>query len=72
MAIVAIWLSAAPSPVYSHYVAELGPAALHDQRVAAVIMLVAGLPAFAVPALMRARLPRRVTSAQLRSDAVQL
>jgi putative membrane protein len=68
MAIVAVWLGVAPSPAYGHYVALLGPAALHDQRVAAMIMLVGGLPVFAVPALMRARVPRRVTSAQLRSE----
>jgi putative membrane protein len=72
MAMVAVWLSSAPSPVYGHYVAELGPAALHDQRVAAVIMLVGGLPGFAVPALMRSRVPRRVASAQLRSGTARV
>jgi putative membrane protein len=68
MAVIAAWLSIAPSPVYGHYVALLGPTALHDQRVAAMIMWVAGLPGFAVPALMRARLPGRPSSARLRSD----
>jgi putative membrane protein len=72
MAVVAAWLSAAPSPVYGHYVALLGPAALHDQRVAAMIMWIAGLPAFAVPALMRARLPGRIPSAQLRSGTARV
>jgi putative membrane protein len=72
MAMVAAWLSSAPSPVYGHYVGELGPAALHDQRVAAVIMWVAGLPTFAVPALMRTRLPARAASTQLRSDGAGL
>lgn len=55
MAVVAAWLSLAPTPVYGHYLGTLGPAALHDQRVAAMIMWVGGLPAFAVPALMRRR-----------------
>jgi cytochrome c oxidase assembly factor CtaG len=72
MAAIAAWLSSAPSPVYGHYVALLGPAALHDQRVAAMIMWIAGLPAFAVPALMRARLPRRVASAQLGSGTARV
>jgi len=53
MAVVAAWLSIAPSPVYGHYLDTLGPAALPDQRLAAMIMWVGGLPAFAVPALMR-------------------
>jgi cytochrome c oxidase assembly factor CtaG len=55
MAVVAAWLSIAPSPVYGHYLGTLGPAALHDQRVAAMIMWLGGLPAFAVPAVMRLR-----------------
>ncbi len=53
MAVVAAWLSIAPSPVYGHYLGTLGPAALHDQRLAGMIMWVGGLPAFAVPAVMR-------------------
>ena len=53
MAVVAAWLSIASGPVYGHYLGTLGPAALHDQRLAAMIMWVGGLPAFAVPALMR-------------------
>ncbi len=55
MAMVAAWLSIAPSPVYGHYLSTLGPAALHDQRVAAMIMWLGSLPAFAVPAVMRLR-----------------
>lgn len=65
MAAVAAWLSTAPAPVYAHYVGLLGPSALHDQRTAAMIMWVGGVPAFAVPALMRLGMPRRVISAQL-------
>jgi putative membrane protein len=72
MAVVAAWLSAAPSPVYGHYLGVLGPSALHDQRVAAMIMLIGGLPGFAVPALMRARVPRRVAAAQFRSDGARV
>jgi putative membrane protein len=53
MALVAVWLGRATSPVYGHYLGTLGPSALHDQRLAAVIMWVGGLPAFALPALSR-------------------
>jgi len=56
MLLVAAWLGFAPHAVYQHYV-ESAPAhpsaALHDQRVAATIMWVGGMPAFAVPALLR-------------------
>ncbi|MFT3864922.1 MAG: cytochrome c oxidase assembly protein [Solirubrobacterales bacterium] len=46
MAAVSIWLLAAGAPVYAPYGEALGStAALHDQRVAAVIMLAATLPA---------------------------
>jgi len=58
MLIIAAWLGLAPGAVYAHYVAALGPAAVHDQRLAAAIMLIGGLPAFLVPALARVRLPR--------------
>jgi putative membrane protein len=58
MVLIALWLATAPHPLYGHYVAELGPRALHDQRLAATIMWVGGVPAFAIPALARARLPR--------------
>jgi putative membrane protein len=66
MALIAVWLATAGAPVYGHYLDALGPAALHDQRLAATIMWVAGLPAFAVPALIRwlapeARYPCRVS-----------
>ncbi|MGZ6627848.1 MAG: cytochrome c oxidase assembly protein [Solirubrobacteraceae bacterium] len=53
MLLVAAWLGLAPHAVYQHYVADLGPAALHDQRLAATMMWAGGLPAFAVPAILR-------------------
>jgi putative membrane protein len=58
MILIALWLATTPRPVYGHYVAELGRQALHDQRLAATIMWIGGVPAFAIPALARARLPR--------------
>jgi cytochrome c oxidase assembly factor CtaG len=49
MAFIAAWLLAASAPLYPPYEAALGTtAALHDQRVAGLIMLAAALPAFAV------------------------
>jgi putative membrane protein len=49
MAIVGGWLLAAGAPVYAHYRDALGPAgALHDQRVAGLIMLFVCVPAFGV------------------------
>jgi cytochrome c oxidase assembly factor CtaG len=49
MAFIAAWLLAASAPLYPPYEAALGTsAALHDQRVAGVIMLAAAIPAFAV------------------------
>ena len=71
MAAVAAWLASAPSPVYGHYAGLLGPSALHDQRAAALIMFVGGLPAFAVPALMRLRAPRRLAAARVRAERAQ-
>jgi putative membrane protein len=67
MALISLWLAGAGAPVYGHYLDALGPGALHDQRVAAAIMWVAGLPAFGVPALIRwavpqSRYPNRVTA----------
>ena len=35
MLVVGAWLGLASGAVYQHYVTDLGPAALHDQRVAA-------------------------------------
>ncbi|HTU96557.1 MAG TPA: cytochrome c oxidase assembly protein [Solirubrobacteraceae bacterium] len=62
MLIIGAWLGLAPHAVYHHYV-DISPAhptaALHDQRVAATIMWAGGLPAFAVPALLRWMSPRR-------------
>jgi cytochrome c oxidase assembly factor CtaG len=59
MLLVGAWLGLAPHAVYEHYVTGLGPAALHDQRLAATIMWAGGLPAFAVPALLRRMSSRR-------------
>jgi putative membrane protein len=59
MAVIASWLAIAPDAVYGHYLGTLGPSALHDQRVAAAIMWFGCLPAFAVPAIARARLSMR-------------
>jgi putative membrane protein len=69
MLLIAVWLGRAGEPVFGHYLATLGPAALHDQRLAATIMVLGGLPAFAVPALIRTfgpqgRRPRRVSSSE--------
>ncbi len=55
MGLVSIWLLLAHAPVYAPYGHALGTAAsVRDQQVAGVIMLVAGLPAFA--AALAARL----------------
>jgi putative membrane protein len=67
MALIALWLGTAPDAVYRHYVAAAGSSALHDQRVAATIMWVGCLPAFAVPVVASARAlsgrrPMRVSS----------
>jgi cytochrome c oxidase assembly factor CtaG len=63
MLLVGAWLGLAPGVVYHHYALDLGagpPAALHDQRVAAMIMWAGGLPAFVIPAVLRrTSLPRR-------------
>jgi putative membrane protein len=49
MAFVAAWLLAASAPLYSAYEAALGTAgALHDQRLAGLIMLAAAAPALAI------------------------
>ena len=59
MVLIALWLAATPTAVYGHYVVGRGPDALRDQRLAATIMCAGGLPACALPALARARLPHR-------------
>ena len=49
MAMVAAWLLAASAPLYPPYEAALGTAgALHDQRLAGLIMLAAAVPALAI------------------------
>jgi cytochrome c oxidase assembly factor CtaG len=58
MILIAFWLASAPDPVYGRYLGALGTRALHDQRLAAAIMCFGGVPAFAIPALAHARLPR--------------
>jgi putative membrane protein len=70
MAIVGVWLLVAGAPVYAHYRDALGATgALRDQRAAGLIMLVAGLPAFAVVPL--ARMARLVPAPTLRPWAVE-
>lgn len=64
MALIALWLAAARDPVYGHYLGTLGRSALDDQRLAATIMWVGGLPAFAVPALARVHVPTRPRAQQ--------
>ena len=59
MIVIAVWLQTAPNAVYGHYLQTLGPAALGDQRAAAMIMWIGCIPAFAVPALGRIRPPQR-------------
>jgi cytochrome c oxidase assembly factor CtaG len=54
MTLVALWLASAPHPLYGDYLPRPVATALHDQRLAAAIMLAAGIPAFAIPALPRA------------------
>lgn len=51
MVLIAVWLASTPGAVYGHYLHALGPAALADQRLAATIMLAAGLPALLAPKL---------------------
>ncbi len=70
MALVAAWLSSAAHPVYGHYVALLGQAALSDQRHAAMVMWIGGIPGFAVPAIARYARPRRVGAPRLSSRRV--
>jgi putative membrane protein len=70
MTIVGVWLLAAGAPVYAHYRDALGVAgALHDQRAAGLIMLLAGVPAFAVVPLARAA--RLIPAPSLRPWAVE-
>jgi cytochrome c oxidase assembly factor CtaG len=59
MALIALWLAAAPDPVYGHYLGTLGRGAIRDQRLTAMVMFAGGLPAFLVPALARPHVPTR-------------
>ncbi|MBS1886090.1 MAG: cytochrome c oxidase assembly protein [Actinobacteria bacterium] len=55
MAAISIWLLAAGAPVYGPYREALGTAAaLADQQLSGLIMLVAGIPAFAIAAVAEA------------------
>ncbi len=54
---IAVWLGTTSEPVYQHYVGTLGASALKDQRLAATIMWAGGLPALAIPVLIRLRIP---------------
>ena len=58
MVLIAIWLATAATPIYGHYLAQFGPHALHDQRLAATIMWAGTLPALAIPAFARVGIPR--------------
>jgi putative membrane protein len=59
MAAIAVWLLTTGSPVYGPYREALGTtAALHDQRVAGLIMLAAAIPALALAAAAPGSLPR--------------
>jgi putative membrane protein len=57
MALIAVWLAAAPDPVYGHYLGTLGRGAVPDQRLAAMVMFAGTLPALLVPALARMHVP---------------
>ena len=70
MLLVAVWLGRAGTPVYGHYLTTLGPEALRDQRLAATIMVAGCLPAFAVPALIRAFAPESRRPRRVRSEGV--
>ncbi|MBV8911320.1 MAG: cytochrome c oxidase assembly protein [Gammaproteobacteria bacterium] len=58
MVLLAVWLATADSPLYGQYIVQLGPQALHDQRLAATIMWAGTLPALAIPALARVWIPQ--------------
>jgi cytochrome c oxidase assembly factor CtaG len=59
MAAISFWFLAAGAPVYGPYREALGSAAaLHDQRVAGVIMLAAAVPALALALVAPGALPR--------------
>lgn len=65
MAAVSVWLLASAAPVYPGYTQALGTTgALHDQRVAGIIMLAAALPALVIAlAAPSAASPGRTASA---------
>jgi putative membrane protein len=57
MGLIALWLATASTSLYGQHVAGVGSAALQDQRLAATIMWVGGLPALALPGFAGAWLP---------------
>jgi cytochrome c oxidase assembly factor CtaG len=59
MVLIAAWLGGVSHAIYGRYLQALGPSALHDQRVAAIVMVAGGLPAFAIAALRHLGLPHR-------------
>jgi cytochrome c oxidase assembly factor CtaG len=65
MALIAVWLGTASDAVYAHYVGALGADAVRDQRLAAAIMMLGCLPAFASPLLGRA--PKTISALAPRS-----
>jgi cytochrome c oxidase assembly factor CtaG len=67
MAAISVWLLASGAPVYVPYAAALGTtSALHDQRLAGVIMLAATIPTLAVA--LAAPLAAAGTDSRLGSD----
>ena len=71
MAIVGVWLLVASAPVYAHYRDALGATgALHDQRAAGLIMLLAGRARLRASCRSRA-LARLVPAPSLRPWAVE-
>jgi cytochrome c oxidase assembly factor CtaG len=71
MALIALWLGAARHPVYGHYLGTLGRSAVDDQRLAAMIMSMGCLPAFAVPALAHVHVSARRQPQQPRQTRAQ-
>lgn len=73
MAAVSVWLLAAGAPVYPGYEEALGTAgALHDQRVAGVIMLAAALPALAIALAGPAWAATLSSNARVRPEKVEV
>jgi putative membrane protein len=67
MVLISVWWLLASRPIYQHYLGGDGSWALHDQHVAAAIMLLTGIPAFAIPLLSRLRAKRMSPPRRFRS-----